>query len=94
MLERLAKDAQYKDGVPRSWMGGPLDSGAAEVALIEYVAALEVFVTRVLQKKAPKSKAKKPEGRFNQPGEVGFAGMVTYHCAIHGDVIACACKPL
>jgi len=32
--------------------------------------------------------------RAHRPGEVGFAGMVTYHCPLHGDVIACKCKPL
>ena len=29
-------------------------------------------------------------GRFDKPGEVGFAG--TYHCPKHGDVIACYCQ--
>lgn len=32
--------------------------------------------------------------RAAKPGERGFAGMVTYHCPIHGDVIACACRPI
>jgi hypothetical protein len=34
-----------------------------------------------------------PSFRPSHVGEVGFAGMVTYHCPKHGDVIACACKP-
>lgn len=28
----------------------------------------------------------------HRPGERGFAGMVTYRCPVHGDVIMCACK--
>jgi hypothetical protein len=36
----------------------------------------------------------KPRVRAHRPGEVGFAGMITYRCPIHGDVIACKCKPL
>ena len=35
-----------------------------------------------------------PSFRPSRVGEVGFAGMTTYHCPKHGDVIACACKPV
>jgi hypothetical protein len=32
--------------------------------------------------------------RPSRVGEVGFGGMTTYHCPKHGDVIACACRPI
>jgi len=35
-----------------------------------------------------------PTFRPSRIGEVGFGGMTTYHCPKHGDVIACACKPI
>ena len=35
-----------------------------------------------------------PNFRPSRVGEVGFAGMTTYHCPKHGDVIACACRPV
>ena len=32
--------------------------------------------------------------RRMRAGEVGFAGRTVYRCPKHGDVIACACRPI
>jgi len=49
-------------------------------------------------RKAARATRAKPSKKEQYPrpcrvGEVGFAGMVTFHCPVHGDVIACACRP-